>query len=50
MRDEALIKLEERGNRLPTLLTLPMLLLIFPTLFLVVVVPAALNALDTVKR
>jgi tight adherence protein C len=50
MRDEALIKLEERGNRLPTLLTLPMMLLIFPTIFLVVVGPAALNALDAFKR
>jgi tight adherence protein C len=50
MRDEALIKLEERGNRLPTLLTLPMMLLIFPTIFLIVVGPAALNALDAFSR
>ena len=50
MRNEALIRLEERGNRLPTLLTLPMMLLIFPTIFLVVVGPAALNALDAFNR
>jgi tight adherence protein C len=50
MRNEALIKLEERGNRLPTLLTLPMMLLIFPTIFLVFVGPAALNAMDALKR
>jgi tight adherence protein C len=50
MRNEALIKLEERGNRLPTLLTLPMMLLIFPTIFLIVIGPAALNALDAFKH
>lgn len=50
MRNEALIKLEERGNRLPTLLTLPMMLLIFPTIFLIVVGPAALNTLDAFRR
>ena len=48
--DETLIRLEERGNRLPTLLTLPMMLLIFPTIFLVVVGPAALNAIDAFKH
>ncbi|HWA62782.1 MAG TPA: type II secretion system F family protein [Caulobacteraceae bacterium] len=46
IRDEAMVRLEERGNRLPTLLTLPMMLLIFPTIFLIVIGPAALNALD----
>jgi tight adherence protein C len=50
MRSEALIKMEERGNRLPTLLTLPMMLLIFPTIFLIVVGPAALNAIDAFKH
>jgi tight adherence protein C len=46
MRDEALIRLEERGNRLPTLLTLPMMLFILPTIFLIVGGPAALRTMD----
>ena len=50
IRDESMIKLEERGNRLPTMLTLPMMLLIFPTIFLVIVGPAALHALDAFNR
>jgi len=50
MRSEALIRMEERGNQMPTLLTLPMMLLVFPTIFLIVVGPAALNAMDAFGR
>lgn len=50
MRNEALIRMEERGNQMPTLLTLPMMLLVFPTIFLIVVGPAALNAMDAFGR
>jgi tight adherence protein C len=50
IRDETLVKLEERSNRLPTLLTLPMMLQIFPTIFLIVVGPAALHAIDAFRR
>lgn len=46
MRNEDLIALEERGNRLPTLLTLPMMLFILPTIFLIVGGPAALKLFD----
>jgi tight adherence protein C len=46
MRDEALIQLEERANQLPALLTVPMMLFIMPTIFLVVGGPAALQLID----
>ncbi len=46
MRDEALIQLEERANQLPALLTVPMMLLIMPTIFLIVGGPAALQLVD----
>jgi len=47
MRNDALIDMEARANRLPTLLTLPMMLLIMPTIFLIVGGPAALRVIDT---
>lgn len=47
MRNDALLELEERANRLPTLLTLPMMLFIMPTIFLIVGGPAALRLIDT---
>jgi tight adherence protein C len=46
LRDEALIQMEERANRLPTLLTLPMMLFIMPTIFLIIGGPAALRLMD----
>jgi tight adherence protein C len=50
MRDEALIKLEERANQLPALLTVPMMLFIMPTIFLVVGGPAALQLIDVLGQ
>jgi len=50
MRNDALLEMEERANRLPTLLTIPMMLFIMPTIFLVVGGPAALRLLDTFLR
>lgn len=47
MRNDSLLALEERANRLPTLLTLPMMLFIMPTIFLIVGGPAALRVIDT---
>jgi tight adherence protein C len=38
--------MEEKANRLPTLLTLPMLLFIMPTIFLVVGGPAVLRSFE----
>ena len=46
MRNDALIKLEERANKLPALLTVPMMLLIMPTIFLIIGGPAALRVID----
>jgi tight adherence protein C len=50
MRDDALTQLEERANQLPALLTIPMMLFIMPTIFLVVGGPAALQLIDTLGR
>ena len=46
MRDDFLIELEERANRLPAYLTLPVILFLMPTIFLVVGGPAALRLID----
>ncbi len=46
MRNDALIDMEARANRLPTFLTLPMMLFIMPTIFLIVGGPAALHVMD----
>jgi tight adherence protein C len=45
MRQEQLIRFEARAARLPVLLTVPMIVFILPTLFLVVAGPAVLRAL-----
>lgn len=50
LRSQALRDLEERANRLPTLLTLPMMLFIMPTIFLIVGGPAVLRLIDTFMR
>jgi tight adherence protein C len=46
MRNEALIKLEEQANKLPALLTVPLILLIMPTIFLIIGGPAFLRVRD----
>ena len=50
LRDDSVLALEERANRLPTLMTLPMMLFIMPTIFLIVGGPAALRLMDTFLR
>jgi tight adherence protein C len=47
MRNDSLIAMEGRANRLPALLTVPMILFIMPTIFLIVGGPAALRVIDT---
>ncbi len=47
MRNELIVNLEERANRLPALLTLPMMLFIMPTIFLIIGGPAILRLIDT---
>jgi tight adherence protein C len=50
IRNDALLRLEERANGLPTLLTIPMILFILPTIILIVGGPAALKAMDMLSR
>jgi tight adherence protein C len=50
MRQELLTKFEERAARLPVLLTLPMIMFILPSLFLVVGGPAILRAVRLFKH
>ena len=47
MRQEALTRLEARAARLPVLLTLPMILFILPSLFMIVGGPAAIQVART---
>ena len=46
LRNDYLIELEERANRLPAYLTLPVILFLMPTIFLIVGGPAALRLID----
>lgn len=50
LRNESMLKLEERANRLPTLLTLPMMLFIMPTILLVIGGPAIIQVLDLLAK
>jgi len=47
LRQEHLVKFEERAGRLPTLMTIPMILFILPCVFLIVAGPAIINVLNT---
>jgi tight adherence protein C len=49
LRQEALVKFEERAGRLPTLMTIPMILFILPCVFLIVAGPAIVNVLATLR-
>jgi tight adherence protein C len=49
MRNDYLIELEERANRLPAYLTLPVILFLMPTIFLIVGGPAALRLFDAFR-
>lgn len=46
LRNDSLVRLEERANQLPTLMTIPMILFIMPTIFMIVAGPAALRMMD----
>ncbi len=47
LRQEALIKFEERAGKLPTLMTVPMILFILPCVFLIVAGPAMINVMTS---
>ncbi len=47
MRTARMTRAEEKAARLPALLTIPMIVFILPTLFIVLLGPAAINVMDT---
>lgn len=48
MREERMMKAEEKAAKLPAILTVPMILFILPPLFVVLIGPAALKVMDAV--
>ena len=50
MRQETLMRFEERAARLPVFLTIPMVLFILPCIFLVVGGPAIVQVLEAMKK
>lgn len=48
-RQHRLLEAEERAAKLPTLLSLPMMLFIFPCIYIVILGPAIINILDIFK-
>lgn len=50
MREERMMKAEEKAARLPAILTVPMILFILPPLFIVLIGPAALKVMDAVAK
>lgn len=50
MRDERLMKAEEKAARLPATMTVPMVIFILPSLFIVLIGPAVLRVLDNLKQ
>lgn len=46
-RDERMMRAEEKAARLPAILTLPMIVFILPPLFIVLLGPGILNAIDS---
>jgi tight adherence protein C len=49
MRVERLSKAEEKAARLPAVLTVPMIVFILPTLFVVLIGPGALRTMDGMR-
>jgi tight adherence protein C len=49
-RDARMFRAEEKAARLPALMTVPMILFILPTLFIVLLGPAGINIVDTFAR
>jgi len=50
MREERMMKAEEKAAALPAILTVPMILFILPPLFVVLIGPAALKVADSLSR
>ncbi len=49
-RNDRLMRAEEKAARLPAVLTVPMILFILPTLFIVLIGPAALRTIDALSK
>jgi tight adherence protein C len=49
-RNERLLKAEEKGARLPALMTVPMMIFILPTLFVVILGPGVLRIFDALIK
>jgi tight adherence protein C len=50
LRSNSLINLEERANKMPVLLTIPMILFILPSVFLIIGGPTALKLIDAFRH
>ncbi len=50
MRNDVLLSMEERANRLPALMTVPMIVFILPTIMLILGGPAMLRVLDQLAQ
>jgi tight adherence protein C len=46
LRNNSLIALEERANKMPVLLTIPMVLFVLPCVFMIIGGPSAMRLLD----
>lgn len=50
MRDERMMKAEEKAARLPAVLTVPIIVFILPTIFMVLAGPAAIRVMETMAK
>jgi tight adherence protein C len=50
MRQARMTRAEEKAARLPAMLTVPMIVFILPTLFIVLLGPAVINVMDTMMK
>ena len=50
MRNDVLVSMEERANRLPALMTVPMIVFILPTIMMILGGPAMLRVLDQMAQ
>lgn len=48
-RTARMLRAEQKAARLPALMTVPMIVFILPTLFIVIIAPAAVKLMDTIK-
>jgi tight adherence protein C len=50
MREERMMKAEEKAARLPAIMTVPMILFILPTLFIIIIGPAAIKVMGAMAK